>query len=236
MSKQFFRAKIKYDTNCGYDDEMVLYVMQNNSSDYRMIVDKDGHDPLVSGTDWYCNAIASIISLKSPDIEECILDDLPEPVKIAFGLSKPVIDLSFLNVFTCERCCFKCRSMLNLMNGTLKCASESPDSNEHHCSYCCDNFELAGEDVINNRKTEYVKNIFPESIKVDGHIYTLNCKRYDTLCMWGYAYCDDLNHIPCVDDGTSVYYLASILPKQEDAVVDLAGKLSRYLNHKNQTI
>lgn len=236
MSKQFFRAKIKYDNNCGYDDEMTLYVMENNSSDYRMIVDKDGHDPSVSGTDWYCNAIASIISLKSPDLEECTLDDLPEAVKIAFGLSKPVIDLSFLNVFNCERCCFKCRSMLNLMNGTLKCANESSDSNDHYCSYCCDDFELAGEDAINKRKTEYVKNMFPESIQIDGKTYSFIQERYDKLGMWGYSYSDEIHHSPCVTDGIYQYYLASVFPKQEDAAIDLAGKLSRYLNHKNQTL
>ena len=236
MSKQLFRAKIKYDTNCGYDDEMTLYVMENNSTDYRMIVDKEGNDPSVSGTDWYCNAVASVISLKSPDIERCTVEDLPEAVKIAFGLSKPLIDLSNLNVFKCEKCCFTCKNMFNLSSNTSKCRCESSDSNEHFCFYCCNEFKPAGEDVVNNRITKYVKNIFPESIQVDGKTYSFTQEWYDKLGMYCYSYSDEKHHSPCVDDGTYSYYLSSVFPKQEDAAIDLAGKLSRYLNHKNQTL
>ncbi len=236
MSKQFFRAKIKYDTNCGYDDEMTLYVMENNSIDYRMIVGKDGHNPSVSGTDWYCNAIASVISLKSPDLEECSLDELPEAVKISFGLSKPVVDLSLLHMFKCEKCCFACKNMFNLMGKTSKCSCESPDSNEHFCFYCCNKFDPAGDGVVNKRIAEYASSIFPESVEIDGHTYSFVCERYDKLGMWGYSYSDEIHHSACVTDGIYQYYLASVFPKQEDAAIDLAGKLSRYLNHKNQTI
>ena len=91
MSTQYFKANIKYDTNFGIDEERALYIKENNSIDYRYIVDENGDEPSMSGSDSYCNALSIVLRLGenrsnydySVSIEECSFKDLPDKVKRA---------------------------------------------------------------------------------------------------------------------------------------------------------
>lgn len=92
MSKQYFKARMGYDTNCGFCDEAVFYVRENNSIDYRMVVDENGESPSLSGTDSYCDMLAKVLSLEGyPEdygehviFEQVAFVDLPKNIQNVF--------------------------------------------------------------------------------------------------------------------------------------------------------
>lgn len=63
MSKQYFKATITYDTNLGFDETETLYIIENNSTDYRVVVNENGEYPKPYGTDWYCDALSVVLNL-----------------------------------------------------------------------------------------------------------------------------------------------------------------------------
>lgn len=63
MSKQYFKYDITYDTNLGFDETKTLYVLENNSTDYRIVVDENGVCPKPYGTDWYCDAMSVVLNI-----------------------------------------------------------------------------------------------------------------------------------------------------------------------------
>jgi hypothetical protein len=63
MSKQYFKATITYDTNLGFDETEILYVIENNSTDYRVVVNENGEYPKPYGTDWYCDALSVVLNI-----------------------------------------------------------------------------------------------------------------------------------------------------------------------------
>ena len=68
MSSQYFKVKMGYDTNGGFCNEAVFYVYEDNSIDYRIVVDENGESPSLSGTDSYCDMLAKVLSLEDyPD-------------------------------------------------------------------------------------------------------------------------------------------------------------------------
>lgn len=91
MSSQYFKAIIDYDNNCGSNDTKVLYVYENNTTDYMQIVDEEGNEPSLCGTDWYCEALSNVLILQDSDnpcsstkIEECGWNGLPENIQKVF--------------------------------------------------------------------------------------------------------------------------------------------------------
>ena len=92
MSKQYFRVIITYDTNLGFDETKTLYVLENNSTDYRVVVDENGEYPKPCGTDWYCDALSVVISIGvsvetvnyKVDMQEISWKDLPEKLQNIF--------------------------------------------------------------------------------------------------------------------------------------------------------
>lgn len=231
MSKQLFRARIKFDTNFGYDEEMTLYILENNCIDYRYIVDERGNEPPAHGSDAYCDAIASVISLKSDCVEECTIDDLPNPVKIAFNLKKPDAEFSLLSILNQKEICFTCTNASNISKGMSKCRIESPDSNDHYCFYSCKHHEEVDENTMNERIFSFAEDILPNEIEADGSKLTLQCVKL-TSGIWSYAYVDKNDCIPMVSDGNDDFFLSSVAKNQSDAVFKLGQKVSRYLNHK----
>lgn len=91
MSTQFLKATITYDNNCGSDNTEVFYICENNSIDYRKVITEDGKEPICSGTDWYCDALAHVLAIEDSDdtlhkvvIEECGWKGLPDNIKKIF--------------------------------------------------------------------------------------------------------------------------------------------------------
>lgn len=88
MSKQIFKVHIEYDTNWGFSETKDFYILQNNSIDYRHIVNKNGEDLPTHGTDSYCNCLSHALLLENYDnvgdkcvVEEISLNDLPNKIK-----------------------------------------------------------------------------------------------------------------------------------------------------------
>lgn len=89
MSRQYFKATIEYDNNAGDMDKMVLYIKEDNTTDYMTVVCEDGSEPSCSGTDWYCNALAHALllqdyndALSTTVVEECGWNGLPDKIKM----------------------------------------------------------------------------------------------------------------------------------------------------------
>jgi hypothetical protein len=81
MSKQYFHCRIKYDDNAGSLVTEDLYIYENNSTDYRQILDKTGKAPYCLGTDSYCDALGAVLRLEAPGMEEVAFLDLPVAVQ-----------------------------------------------------------------------------------------------------------------------------------------------------------
>jgi rubredoxin len=81
MSKQYFHCQIKYDDSSGSLVIEDLYVYENNSTDYRSVLDKDGKAPYCLGTDSYCDALGAVLRLEVPGTEEVAFTELPVAVQ-----------------------------------------------------------------------------------------------------------------------------------------------------------
>ena len=92
MSKQYFKYDITYDTNLGFDETETLYVLENNSTDYRVVVDENGEYPKPYGTDWYCDALSVVLFIGTSveelsykvNMKEIGWKDLPEKLQNIF--------------------------------------------------------------------------------------------------------------------------------------------------------
>ena len=93
MSSQYFKYKIEYDNNCGDMENKTLYVQENNTIDFRVVVNEDGTLPEFHGSDCYCDAMSVVLGLgmdckkSSYSVEriECGWLSMPDPVKEYFN-------------------------------------------------------------------------------------------------------------------------------------------------------
>lgn len=88
MSKQYFKSELKYDNNCGSLDSQTIYIIENNSTDYRYTLYEDGSEVVCVGTDSYYKALVVALELESgcgPDwyckTSEIQFEDLPDSIK-----------------------------------------------------------------------------------------------------------------------------------------------------------
>ena len=93
MSRQYFKATLKYDSNYGPTLEQDIYIREDNSTDYREAVYENGEYVECRGTDSYCDALACALSLseaKNHSYEVTLVeggcDDWPDKVKETFNL------------------------------------------------------------------------------------------------------------------------------------------------------
>lgn len=94
MSRQRFKIAIHYDSNEGYIGKYIIYCLQNNSSDYRYFLDKNGDFIECYGPDSYCDYLGCALRLETfidkifPNgewmgckVEEIGFSELPELIK-----------------------------------------------------------------------------------------------------------------------------------------------------------
>ena len=92
MSKQYFYSYISH--NNGYtDDYEVFYIEEDNTTDYRKIVDINGNPPELKGEDDYFAVFSAMMNMEAPDkvgdyvtdVIEISWSDLPDKVKDSFS-------------------------------------------------------------------------------------------------------------------------------------------------------
>lgn len=88
MSRQRFKAILTYDSNCGPTEQETIYIIENNSTDYRYVFNEHGDFIECIGTDSYCDALSCALSLtngKGNDweckLEEISWSQLPNKIK-----------------------------------------------------------------------------------------------------------------------------------------------------------
>lgn len=91
MSRQYFKAEVEFDSNCGPTDKETWYIKENNTTDYREIVRENGEYVTLNGTDSFFKCIALVADFQEKSegtekvkIEEFSFFDMPRKVQEIF--------------------------------------------------------------------------------------------------------------------------------------------------------
>ena len=92
------------------------------------------------------------------------------------------------------KCCFNCKNAYGLCCGMLSCKIESPDSNLHYYSCCCDNHEMATEEQMKERNEQKHKQPY-RGAAVDQAAEKFTTKNEYMKEVVNEAFCDGANFV-----------------------------------------